>query len=452
MRDKTRNKLQKAEIEPRIITRRDFLWMTSMSTAGVLLGCAANPVTGRRQLMLMSEDKEISIDRENSPHQFSADYGGLQDKQLNNYISRTGKNMAAQTHRPQMPYNFQGVNATYVNAYAFPGGSIGVTRGILLSIDNEAELAALLGHELGHVNARHTSEIMSKRVVTTAIVGGVAAYVGVRKESAGAGIIAAQLGMLSSGVLLAKYSRDNERQADGLGMEYMVKTGYSPDGMVGLMNMLNNMSKKKGSATQLLFATHPMSNERYRTAVSSAETKYSSAKNKPVYRERYMDHTANLRKLQGAIKQMQKGEALLGKQKYGEAEAHFAAALKQAPNDYAGLVMMATCQLAQKKFDAAGRYADKGKKVYPDEAQAHYLSGYAKIQQKNYEAAYNDFSTYEKRLPGNPYTNFFKGLSLEGMERIESAAQEYYRFLQQVNQGKEAQYAHRRLREWGYIR
>ena len=423
-----------------------------MSAAGVLLGCATNPVTGKRQLMLMSEQKEISIDRQHSPHQFSADYGRLQDRQLSDYISQTGKNMASQTHRPQMPYSFQGVNATYVNAYAFPGGSIGVTRGILLNIDSEAELAALLGHELGHVNARHTAEIMSKKIVTTALVGGVAAYVGVKSESAGAGIIAAQLGMLSSGVLLAKYSRDNERQADALGMEYMVKSGYSPNGMVGLMNMLNNMSKQKGSATQLLFATHPMSSERYRTAVSSVETKYTLAKNKPVYRERYMDYTSNLRRIEGAIEEMQKGEALMGKQKYGGAETHFAAALKQAPKDYAGLVMMAKCQLAQKKIDAASRYADKAKELYPEEAQAHYLSGYAKIQQKKYASSYNDFSTYERRLPGNPYTNFFKGLSLEGMARIESAAKEYSRFLQQVNEGKEAHYAYGRLREWGYVR
>ncbi len=156
----------------RKMSRREFLQLSSMAAAGLVASCATNPVTGRSQLMLVSEDKEIQIDKQNSPYQFSADHGTVQDKRLNDYIDRTGKNIAAQTHRKHMPYNFHVVNATYVNAYAFPGGTIACTRGILLSLDNEAELSALLGHELGHVNARHTAQQMSKGMLTQAVVGG----------------------------------------------------------------------------------------------------------------------------------------------------------------------------------------------------------------------------------------------------------------------------------------
>ena len=106
------------------LTRRDFLWMTSMASAGVLMGCAANPVTGKSQLMLMSEEQEVNIDKKQSPHQISSDYGNVQDQALNAYIDRTGKNMAKLTHRPHMPYNFHSVNAVYINAYAFPGGVV----------------------------------------------------------------------------------------------------------------------------------------------------------------------------------------------------------------------------------------------------------------------------------------------------------------------------------------
>ena len=126
------------------LSRRDFLWLSSMAAAGWLLSCATNPVTGKSQLMLVSEDQEIQIDKQYAPYQFSADYGTVQDKALNSYVDRTGKNIATRTHRTHMPYNFHAVNATYVNAYAFPGGSIACTRGILLSLENEAELAALL--------------------------------------------------------------------------------------------------------------------------------------------------------------------------------------------------------------------------------------------------------------------------------------------------------------------
>lgn len=108
------------------LTRREFIWMSSLTAAGILTGCAINPVTGQSQLMLVSEDSEIQIDKKNSPRQFSVDYGTIQDNVLNNYIHQTGKKISSVTHRPNMPYSFRCVNASYVNAYAFPGGSIAV--------------------------------------------------------------------------------------------------------------------------------------------------------------------------------------------------------------------------------------------------------------------------------------------------------------------------------------
>lgn len=106
------------------LTRREFLWLSALSGAGIILGCATDPVTGKSQLMLVSEDWEIRVDKQNSPHQFSADYGALQDTALNSYLDRTGKKIASLSHRRHMPYSFRGVNATYVNAYAFPGAAL----------------------------------------------------------------------------------------------------------------------------------------------------------------------------------------------------------------------------------------------------------------------------------------------------------------------------------------
>ena len=432
------------------ITRREFLWMSSLSAAGFMAGCAANPVTGKSQFMMVSEDQEIEIDKQNSPHQFSADYGPLQDTSLNNYINQTGKNIAARTHRPHMPYSFRGVNATYVNAYAFPGGSIAATRGILLDLENEAQLAALLGHELGHVNARHTAEQMSKSTLINLFVGGLSTVVGT--QSSGLGNLASQLGMVGAGALLASYSRDNEREADALGLEYMVRAGYNAKGFVGLMDMLRRTSKYKPSAIELMFATHPMSDERYRTAVEAVDTQYRSSQSFSLYRDRYMDHTAKLRKIKLTIEELQKGETLMAKNKYGDAEIHFSKALKQTPEDYAGLVMMSKCQLAQKHYAESGSFAEKAKMVYPQEGQAYYLSGFTKIKQKDYASAYEEFKYYEKLLSGNPNIIFFKGLSLEGMQHIKKSANEYYKYLQVINQGEKAKYAYQRLVQWGYIK
>jgi len=432
------------------ISRREFLWTASMGTAGFLFGCAANPVTGKSQFMLVSEAQEIEMDREKSPHQFSSDYGSLQDVSLNQYIDRTGKKIAALTHRPRMPYSFRGVNAVYANAYAFPGGSIAATRGILVELDNEAELAALLGHEMGHVNARHTAEQMSKSALTNALIGGVASYAGT--QSYGLGQLTSQLGMLGAGALLASYSRDNEREADALGLGYMVKAGYNSKGFVGLMDVLRSLSKDRPSAIELMFATHPMSDERYRTAVKSVETRYRHAQHFPLYRERYMDHTAKLRSMKESIKTLQKGERSLAKGNYGEAETYITKALKQVPDDYVGLVMMSKYQMVRKKYSEAGRFAEKAKKIYPAEAQAYHLSGFAKIKQKKYAAAYEEFKHYEKILPNNPNIIFYQGFTLEGMQHRKESAREYYRYLRIVNQGDKAKYAYQRLVEWGYVK
>lgn len=431
-------------------SRRQFLELSAVAGAGLLAGCAANPVTGQSQLMLVSEGQEIQLDRENSPHQFSADYGVTQDARLAAYMAETGKRLAVITHRPQMPYRFEVVNAVYINAYAFPGGSIGVTRGILLKLDDEAELASLLGHELGHVNARHTAQQMSKGTLTQAVIGGLAIAAGTQGRLYGD--IAAQVGMLGAGALLATYSRANEREADALGLAYMTRAGYGADGFIGLMDMLNTMNTHKSNAIELMFSTHPMSSERFETAVREVNTRYADKKGLPRYKERYMDNIAGVRALAPAIEAMQRGDAAMAKNAFDEAEKAYRSALTAAPEDYTALVVMAKNQIAQKKFSEASVYTTQAAAVYPQEAQAHYLGGYAAIQTKHYEEALAALAAYDKIFPGNPQIQFLSGRAYEGMGRREEAAKAYYGFLQNVREGEQAQYAYRRLVEWGYVK
>lgn len=437
-------------ISTRTMTRRDFLWLATVSTAGAVTGCAVNPVTGQRQLMFLSESDEINLDQEHSPHQFSSDYGDVQDSSLNHYIAQVGNELAANSHRPSMPYTFRCVNATYVNAYAFPGGSIAATRGILLELDNEAELAGLLGHEIGHVNARHTAERMTKNILTGLVVAGVMIYVEKKHEKYAP--LAAGLGNIAAGALLAHYSRDDERQADELGMEYMTRVGYNPEGMVGLMDVLRSLSTHKPSAIDMMFSTHPMSEERYQTAKQRSETTYLAMQGYPLNQERYMDATAGLRQMRDAIENLQEGEKAMTKEQYSKAEGFFDNALHQVPDDYAGLVMMSKCQLALNKPKKAEYYAEQAKRVYPAEAQAQHVSGIAKLDQNKYDAAYQDFDRYEKMLPGNPNTIFLKAVTLEGMQYKRQAADEYSRYLQNINEGEQAEYAYDRLIQWGYLK
>ena len=159
---------------------------------------------------------------------------------------------------------------------------MGVTRCILVYLDNEAELAALLGHELGHVNARHAAQRQGQAKVAQVAVAG-ASLVGSATEWGGLISMGSQFG---ASVLLSSYSRDNEREADALGQEYMVRAGYPASGMVGLHQLLVDQEKSSPSMLQTMFSTHPMSRERRDTAVQLAENRYAASRNAPPGRER----------------------------------------------------------------------------------------------------------------------------------------------------------------------
>ncbi|MBM4147480.1 MAG: tetratricopeptide repeat protein [Lentisphaerae bacterium] len=432
------------------VTRRDFVAIAGAAAAGVAAGCATNPTTGRTQFMLVSEAQEVDLDRKAAPHQFSADYGPVQDPGLNSYVGEVGMKLAAVTHRPAMPYSFRVLNSVVVNGYTFPAGSVGLNRGLMVAMGSEAELAAVLGHELGHVNARHAAERMSKNMVAMAMVTGIALYV--QKENSEYAALAAGLGGLGANALLCRYSRDDEREADALGMEYMSRAGYGPEGMVSLMDVFRNLHRSKPSAVDLLFSTHPMSDERYETACRLAAGEYAAARGRADSRDRYLDRIGGLLRIRGAIEEMQNAQALLMKKKPAEAEARLKSALRQAPDDYAGLLMMAKCCMAQNRADEAARYADRAKSVYPSEAHALQVSGFAKLSGGRFDAAMVEFEAYETKLPGNENTAFFLGRCLEGMGRRQECVAEYIRYRKQAPAGAYAGYVQNRLVEWGYLK
>jgi predicted Zn-dependent protease len=443
-------------IAKKILTRRQLLHFLGIGTASylslpLLSGCAIDPVTGKKQFMMMSESEEINLDKKQSPLQFSTDYGPLQDQLLNQYINRIGLELANRSHRPHMPFTFRGVNASYINAYAFPGGSIAVTRGILVELENEAELAALLGHEIGHVCARHTAEQSGKGMLTSLLLTGASVATSAAGYG-GAADLVQSFGQLGAGALLAHYSRDNEREADSLGMEYMTRTGYNPSGMVGLMQVLLQNNKHKPSAVEVMFSTHPMSEDRLAWAKKAAKEKYSKLHNAPVHKERFMDMTTSLRKNKTAISLMQKGATAMAKGKYGTAEQTLRTVLQKMPDDYTGLVMMGKCQFALENTRKAVHYASRAAQIYPQEAQAHLIIGVSEIVNQRYDQAYQHLSTFDNLLPGNPEITFFRGVAKEGLGERQEAAQYYRGYIQRVKQGQKAQYAYNRLKTWGYAK
>lgn len=435
-------------LERNRITRRQALWLLGAGAAAGLSGCATSPVTGETILVGMSEAQEKQTDAQVAPRQFSQDLGAIQDEAVNRYVAGIGQRMGALTHRPQMPYSYRVLNANYVNAYTFPGGAMGVTRGILADLDDEAQLAALLGHELGHVNARHAAQRQGQNLVAQAALAGL----NVAAQSSDWGGLMSMGGQIGASALLAGYSREHEREADALGQEYLVKAGYPATGMVRLHQLLVAEEKTAPSLLQTMFSTHPMSSERMQAAQAAADARYRISNSLDARRERFMDSTASLRRIRPTIDACKDGETAMAARQYPKAQAEFQTALARTPRDYASNLRMAQCLQAQGQTAKAVDYADNAREIYPQEAQAYKLAGVLALQQRDAGRAYQNLDRFDRLLPGDAGITFLKGISLEGMGNRQAAAQHYAAYLRQSQQGNAAQYSYNRLKAWGMVK
>ncbi len=247
-----------------------FLFCAAASTVLLMETCAVNPVTGKKQVVLMSEAQELQMGKEADP-QIIAQYGLYEDKELQDFISVQGKKMAAVSHRPNIEYQFRVVDSEVVNAFAIPG-YVYFTRGILAHFNNEAEFAGVLGHEIGHITARHTVSQQTKS--TLAQVGLIAGMI-VSPEFAQFGETASQ----GLGLMLLKFGRDAERQSDELGVEYSSKIGYDASEMAGFFNTLQRKGEESGSEELPSFlSTHPSPADRNVT-VGQLATKWKQQLN-----------------------------------------------------------------------------------------------------------------------------------------------------------------------------
>lgn len=231
--------------------------------AMLIPSCAVNPVTGKRQLMLMSEAQEIEMGRQYDP-QVIATFGQYKDDQLLSFIQAKGDEMGKISHRPNLQYHFRILDTPVINAFAVPGGYIYFTRGILTQFNNEAELMGVLGHEMGHITARHTVSNQSKQQLgQLLLIGGMIVSEDFR-EMAGYALQGMQL-------LFLKFSRDNEREADRLGVEYASRIGYDGQKMADFFNVLKkmNMADSHGGIPTFL-STHPDPGDRYNSVTRHA--------------------------------------------------------------------------------------------------------------------------------------------------------------------------------------
>lgn len=247
-----------------------------------LSSCARNPVTGKREFMLVSKGQEVQMGVQADP-EITAFFGLYDDPELQRFIEEKGTQMAQISHRSDLEYHFKIVDSPVVNAFAVPGGFIYFTRGIMAHFNNEAEFAGVLGHEIGHVAARHSAKQYSNAMIAQL---GLAVGTVVSPEFAQfANLVSAGVGLL-----FLKYGRDAERQSDKLGVEYSTKIGYDAMQMADFFNTLDRMREESGQDVPGFLSTHPHPAERYETVRKLAVNwqKKTNATNPQVNRDEYL--------------------------------------------------------------------------------------------------------------------------------------------------------------------
>ncbi len=238
-------------------TRFVFAWHASAAAvAGILTACALNPATGKKEVSLMSESQEIALGQQMDP-EVRREMGVYNDPDLQRYVESIGTRLARHSERPEIPWHFTVVDAPAVNAFALPGGYIYITRGILPYLQNEAQLAGVLGHEIGHVTARHAAQQYTKS--TGAGIGLTLLSIFVPQARPLEG-----LAEQAVGVLFLKYGRDDELQADTLGVRYTSASDYDPAGVAGMLTTLERLDQATGSRKGVpnWLSTHPSPEDR----------------------------------------------------------------------------------------------------------------------------------------------------------------------------------------------
>ena len=239
----------------------------------ILTGCSVNPVTGQKDFVMMSENQEISLGKKYHA-QVLQQTPAYKDQDLQNYVQKVGDSLSTKSHRPNLFYRFTVLDSPDVNAFALPGGYIYINRGLMAYLSSEEELAAVLGHEIGHVTARHSVRQYSQSQLLSILSAAV---------QMNSGRTAGDIVGVASGALLAGYGREMELEADELGAEYLYQDGYSTEGMMRVLSVLKDqeiyskeLAKERGQEPinyHGIFASHPSNDKRLKEILEEVAIK-----------------------------------------------------------------------------------------------------------------------------------------------------------------------------------
>ncbi len=380
----------------------------------LISGCGINPVTGERELNLVSEQKEISIGKEQylATQQMQGGEYTI-DRELSVYVNSVGQRISAVSDRP-LPYEFTVINNSVPNAWALPGGKIAVNRGLLLELDNEAELAAVLSHEIIHAAARHGAKSMERGILLQGAVLATGIAVGGSDYSQ----LAIGGASLAAGLITHKHSRDAEKEADFYGMKYMSRAGYAPHAAVTLQEKFVRLAENRNESwLNGLFASHPPSQER---VDANRETTRQLPLTGDLGRERYQQKIAHIKKTEKAYAEYEKGRKALQEKNYTSANSLATRAIEIEPREAQFYGLQGDIHFEQKKFpraltlyDTAIQYNNSFFLFYVQRGLTQRILG-------NSSGAERDLKSSIELLPTATAYNALGEVSLANGQRIEA--------------------------------
>jgi predicted Zn-dependent protease len=363
--------------------------------AASVTGCAMNPVTGKPDFMMVSEAQELALGEQNYAPMQQAE-GGVYDidPQLTAYVSEVGNKLAAVSDRP-LPYEFVVLNNSVPNAWALPGGKIAINRGLLTELNSEAELAAVLGHEIVHAAAKHSAQQLSRSVILQSAVLATAMVTGNNsfgQFAVGSAAVGAQL-------LNSTYGRSAELESDKYGMTYMSRAGYDPGGAVTLQETFVRLSEGQDSDWLTgLFASHPPSRAR-------VEANRKTAADLPA-------------------------GGTLGAERY-QAAMQKTMAVKPAYDAYDE----SSKALAEENTDEALALAEKAIELFPDEGHFHALRGDIRSVDGKHEMATKDYDSAIQRRDNYFYYYLRRGLARKELGKLDNAKSDLERSIEMFPTG-----------------
>jgi len=434
-----------------------------------LVQCAVNPVTGKQELMLVSESQEVSMGKEFYPSALWGDVGGggeFRDEQLHSYLKETVLRIHAVSHRPNLPVDFAIQNSSVPNAWAIPGHVV-ITRGLLAGLENEAEFVFVMGHEMGHVAARHSARQMTYGMLQQVGLGAA----GIALSGSDYANLALGVGAVGSSLLLLKYGRDDELEADGLGIQYMVKLGYDPRNAISAHRNLERISQEylesagkdpqeRGFFEDLL-STHPRTSVRI-DELQMMINKMQSGKisGDGTYRNRYQAKTEGLKdknriyldyydqaarayqknnldeayslidkalakdRSQPAFHTL-KGFIFLKKKNYSESKNNFQSSIN-LDKDYAPAHRgLGTLLYYQDNYREGINYLNRSLSLYPQDALSQYFLGMSYFRMKDYKTAIPYLKAFAEVQPKHPEVYGVLGICFEKSGDTSSAYQAY---------------------------